>query len=505
MEADNITIAGAQGSDGQVLTSTGSGVGWEDASGGGVTLTGSTNNTITTVTGADAIQGEANLTFDGTNLGIGTTSPSQLLHISSTGDAGIYLEADSDNSNEDDNVEFHMSQDGGATYFKQGINNDNNSYINYSNEFVIQRQGGEKVRIDDAGNVGIGTTSPVTPLEVNGVGFINASGSTTGRFVIRNSTTGAEAGGIDIQQIGVNAEIYNDSNGYLRFGTNNAERMRIESDGKVGIGTTSPVGELTVSGDTGSEMTNSCIMVQGYSPAIEWRDKDSVSNWYWGIDDNESNNFIMGMGYGPGQAIDPLMSAVVKSGDPGWLGIGTNDPGSRLTVAQDDADLYVGFWSENSYSNNVVLEFGAGTNPADSGFIQSSIKLDGSGTSSSQKLEFRLIDNSSVKMYLDTNGINGTLVGSSDESLKENVQDLSDGTTVIKALQPRIFDWKEDEEFASVGTGQAGFIAQEVENVFGEAVSGDEGRKGIKLMAIIAHAVKAIQELEERIETLENT
>jgi len=34
-ELDNITIAGAQGSDGQVLTSTGSGVGWEDAGGGG--------------------------------------------------------------------------------------------------------------------------------------------------------------------------------------------------------------------------------------------------------------------------------------------------------------------------------------------------------------------------------------------------------------------------------------------------------------------------------------
>ena len=30
----NLTIAGAQGSDGQVLTSTGSGVGWEDAGGG---------------------------------------------------------------------------------------------------------------------------------------------------------------------------------------------------------------------------------------------------------------------------------------------------------------------------------------------------------------------------------------------------------------------------------------------------------------------------------------
>ena len=83
-DVTNFTVASAQGTDGQVLTSTGSGVGWEDASGGGVTLSGSTNNTITTVTGSDAIQGEANLTFDGTKLGIGVTDPDCTLEISGT-------------------------------------------------------------------------------------------------------------------------------------------------------------------------------------------------------------------------------------------------------------------------------------------------------------------------------------------------------------------------------------------------------------------------------------
>ena len=48
----------------------------------GAALTGSTNNTITTVTGANAIQGEANLTFDGSNLGVGETSPDKLIHLS---------------------------------------------------------------------------------------------------------------------------------------------------------------------------------------------------------------------------------------------------------------------------------------------------------------------------------------------------------------------------------------------------------------------------------------
>ena len=52
--------------------------------GGGVTLSGSTNNTISTVTGANALQGESNLTFDGTlltvtgNLSVGVNAASTL-------------------------------------------------------------------------------------------------------------------------------------------------------------------------------------------------------------------------------------------------------------------------------------------------------------------------------------------------------------------------------------------------------------------------------------------
>ena len=57
------------GTDGQVLTSTGAGSppAFEDAS-AGAALSGSTNNTVVTVTGANAMIGEATLTYDGTNL-----------------------------------------------------------------------------------------------------------------------------------------------------------------------------------------------------------------------------------------------------------------------------------------------------------------------------------------------------------------------------------------------------------------------------------------------------
>ena len=61
----------AAGTGNQVLkmNSTGTAIAWA-ADSAGVSLTGSTDNTVTTVTGADAIQGEANLTFDGSTLAV---------------------------------------------------------------------------------------------------------------------------------------------------------------------------------------------------------------------------------------------------------------------------------------------------------------------------------------------------------------------------------------------------------------------------------------------------
>ena len=56
------------------------------ATGFGAALTGSTNNTVTTVTAANAIQGEANLTFDGTDLTLGTGNI-----IFGTAAKGVYL------------------------------------------------------------------------------------------------------------------------------------------------------------------------------------------------------------------------------------------------------------------------------------------------------------------------------------------------------------------------------------------------------------------------------
>ena len=67
-----LSLPAADGSSGQAIVTDGSGN--LSFSAAGASLTGSTNNTVVTVTGANAMQGEANLVFDGTHLGLGTSS-----------------------------------------------------------------------------------------------------------------------------------------------------------------------------------------------------------------------------------------------------------------------------------------------------------------------------------------------------------------------------------------------------------------------------------------------
>ena len=92
---------------------------------------------------------------------------------------------------------------------------------------------GTHLNVTQAGNVGIGTTSPDRALTVNGqIGLNNDLVSTKGGQVFR---IGYEAytltGGVNM---------FTEGSIPLVLGTNSTERMRITSGGNVGIGTTSP-------------------------------------------------------------------------------------------------------------------------------------------------------------------------------------------------------------------------------------------------------------------------
>jgi hypothetical protein len=124
-----------------------------------------------------ALRSNGDSYMTGGNLGIGTNSPSDDLHVRSNTDASIWLEADADNATESDNPYLKLTQDGqlvngiiGLTG-ANGVDPEGNSYTNaLNNGFLLgtttnaplQLGMGNNVRftIATSGYVGVGTTAP---------------------------------------------------------------------------------------------------------------------------------------------------------------------------------------------------------------------------------------------------------------------------------------------------------------------------------------------------------
>jgi hypothetical protein len=98
------------------------------------------------------------------HVGVGTVVPSSLLHLASTGSAILTLEADTDNVTESDNARIELSQDGGAVTGHMGYGTNTNGidiWNDYGDYVRFGTNNLERLRISNAGNVGIATTSIV--------------------------------------------------------------------------------------------------------------------------------------------------------------------------------------------------------------------------------------------------------------------------------------------------------------------------------------------------------
>lgn len=131
--------------------------------GTGLTLTGSTFNSVWTTSGSDIHSNNSG------NIGIGITSPAQLLHLSSSSNTGTQLRIDNNDT-------------GGHNWM---VGSSGSGNIMGAGKFVIAdiTAISSRLTIDLTGNVGIGTTAPLEKLEVTGNARISGLAGTGTRMV----------------------------------------------------------------------------------------------------------------------------------------------------------------------------------------------------------------------------------------------------------------------------------------------------------------------------------
>jgi len=170
------------------------------------------------------------------NVGIGTSSPNVVLHtVDASGTAVIALDDSRSNVGDTASVEFRHNGITGSVVKSSAIE-DFSVTANRSSDLQFwTRNNGTQIQaatIDSEGRVGIGTSSPTRNLTVHG-------GAGNSIFALQNNSTGAAVDdGFQIQLVGNDIYQYNYDNGFMVFGTNNAEAMRIDSSGSLLVGTT---------------------------------------------------------------------------------------------------------------------------------------------------------------------------------------------------------------------------------------------------------------------------
>ena len=354
----------------------------------------------------------------------------------------------------------------------------------------------QRMVIDSAGSVGIGTTSPNALLDVRSATAWVGDGTTDAFLQFNQSATAANRWHIGAGS--GNALIFYKGT----YGTG-VETTRLDSSGKLLIGTsTAGTAKVSIQGATG----NSTYAVEGLSVAV-------------GGDTVNPNGRGVVAEFGAGGVADGAAThgATINLGasSVGLFGIRII-PGSAFAISDYyPGGAYVGAANpptERMRINNVgnLLVGRTGTDGA--ALIQapasSTVPSYGSATGVSTAItHFEFRNSNGLVGTISTNASATAYNTSSDYRLKENVIPVSDGIVRLQQLKPSRFNFIADSDQTVDG-----FIAHEVQAVVPECVTGEKDAvdedgnpvyQGIDQSKLVPLLTAALQEAIAKIETLE--
>jgi hypothetical protein len=387
-------------------------------------------------------------------------------------------------------IEVSAGSSGANIIARDGANNhnwfpytDGNNYYSADNHTF---RGGTNntpnyMIINSSGNVGIGTTSPGTKLDINS----GISSSSINAIQISQNTDGiikpASAFGVAIQNGGQNTNaadlfISTASGGSL------AERMRITSSGRVGIGTTTPDANTEI---VQGNQTIPNLLLSNHSGGgsgyvfQRWQYIPNFTGYKLDLVQKVTSGVVR-------FAFDMSNNSVAYSNvlvlDRGNVGVGIETPTYGLDVRRSSGAQFYHEVTTEATANIRCRHEGAETTSDRA--TQISFRDDGDNDVGS-------IKSSGSATFYNT---------SSDYRLKQNEKDFN-GLDLVDNIKVYDFEWKKD------GGKDYGVFAHELQEIVPEAVSGEkdgEEMQGVDYSKLVPILLKSIQELKQEIEILKN-
>jgi hypothetical protein len=377
----------------------------------------------------------------------------------------------------------------------------------------------ERMRITSAGLVGIGSAVPNEKLTVAD------SGSANVYIALQNSTTGTtSADGWYLGAAGTEFQIYGKENGPITFSLNSSEKARIDTSGRLLVGTSTArtdyfnntlTAMLQVEGTNASGavdracvsiVNNNNVTINEAPVLVFGRSNGATVNSKTLVSNGTRCGYISFQGADGGDLVEAASISGEIDGTPGANDMpgrlvfsttadGASSPTERMRITKEGASRF--FCSTGADAIDVSSAEAAGTSRY---LFLGAHSATGTGTGTNC---YRVYTNGNVE---NTNNSYGAI---SDIKLKENIVDASPQWDDLKALQVRNYNFKEGQTHTQIG-----LVAQEVELVSPGLVSESPDRdaegndlgtvtKSVNYSVLYMKAVKALQEAMERIEALE--
>jgi hypothetical protein len=430
-------------------------------------------------------------------VGIGTSSPATLLDLSSTTAAKLNL------TYPGFGIATLASDSTGALLLQADEANTQASSL-----IQFKVDGSERVRIDSSGRVGIGTQTPSWIFDVKtATGYIgfNTSGGLGSQIRFANSSNVNTAaisnngGSNELLQFDINN---NAGAGQIVFNTVGSERARIDSSGRLLVGTSSYDGNARAvfAGNTSDNATGAIDIRRNTA-------RPTAANTQIGAlrfisNDNTSSNY----GYA---SIDVFTDGASSSNTdiPGRLVFSTTADGasSPTEALRINSAQRIGYGSTVNAGGVNTTAYLTATSGATNN--ASGVALECYASSTAARFHISFSNGNGVVGSISTSGTATSFTTSSDYRLKENIIPLTGASERVLQLKPSRFNFIADPDIQVDG-----FIAHEAQAVVPECVTGakdevdEDGNpvyQGIDQSKLVPLLTAALQEAIGRIETLE--